>query len=92
MTDTQAALSPPERGDASPRGSFLPELPWPQRLRAARFAAGVSQGDVADGAGVSRQMVWYWEHGRSNPSPGNLAAVIAYFVAIGIDLGAPEVS
>ena len=40
----------------------------PTLMRTIRQALGVTQGDMADRIGVSRQMVNYYEHGEFYPS------------------------
>ncbi len=50
--------------------------PLAQRIRSARIAAGLSQVDLADQAGVSRRTIWNLEHGvQRHPMPHKLAAV-----------------
>lgn len=43
------------------------ELPAPDQRRAIREAAGLSQGEVADAIGVTRQAVGHWEAGTRTP-------------------------
>jgi len=43
-----------------------------ERIRAARTAAGLTQENVAEAMGVSRQAVAKWESGQSAPSTANL--------------------
>jgi transcriptional regulator with XRE-family HTH domain len=48
-------------------------LPPPEIARAIRRAAGVSQQELADAIGVSRQAVSYWEAGLRRPRGARLA-------------------
>ena len=48
------------------------ELKWVgqgARLKLAREAAGLTQAEVAEHVGVNRHVLWYWETGRSWPTP-----------------------
>jgi transcriptional regulator with XRE-family HTH domain len=47
----------------------------PQQIRDARTLARLSQQELADRVGVSRQAVSYWEHGGQVPTDANLAAL-----------------
>ncbi|GAA4554297.1 helix-turn-helix domain-containing protein [Amycolatopsis samaneae] len=47
----------------------------PQRLAAARRAAGLSLAELARLVGVGRSRVWDWENGRQSPSPARLTAL-----------------
>ena len=47
----------------------------PQQIRDARTLARLSQQDLADRVGVSRQAVSYWENGGQVPTDSNLAAL-----------------
>ena len=46
-----------------------------QRLQKARKESGLSQEELADQLGVSRQAVSKWENGISDPSTSNLIAL-----------------
>ena len=52
-------------------------LPPPGERRAIRVAAGVTAARIAAEVGVTRQAVVWWERGRSEPGPENLAAYVA---------------
>lgn len=52
------------------------------RLRRARRAAGMSQQDLADAAGVRQATVSMWESGRRSPHPTKMSALAT---ALGID-------
>ena len=52
-------------------------LPPPAERQAIRVAAGVTASKVAEEVGVTRQAVVWWERGRSEPGPENLAAYVA---------------
>jgi transcriptional regulator with XRE-family HTH domain len=47
------------------------------RIRAARAAKSMTQGDLAQVVGVSRSAVAQWETGRSGQITGNLARIAA---------------
>lgn len=47
----------------------------PQQIRDARTLARLSQQELADRVGVSRQAVSYWENGGQVPTDANLAAL-----------------
>lgn len=47
-----------------------------EELRAARIRAGYSQTALAKLIGVSRQTIWYWEHGKY-PISGPGAYILA---------------
>ncbi len=49
---------------------------WRQKLRAARHAAGVSQREVAERAGVSPESIRAYETGRRRPTRERLAAIL----------------
>lgn len=49
------------------------------RMKAARAAAGQSQGHVAEALGVTRQSVSAWETGASCPSATQLAELSALY-------------
>ncbi len=44
------------------------DLPPPARCKALREAAGLSQQEVAEAVGVTRQAVGHWETGARRPS------------------------
>ena len=46
-----------------------------QRLQKARKESGLSQEELAEQLGVSRQAVSKWENGVSDPSTSNLIAL-----------------
>jgi transcriptional regulator with XRE-family HTH domain len=48
---------------------------FPQRLQAFRTAAGLSQLQLGERAGVSNKMVSHWERGVSEPSLSHLASL-----------------
>lgn len=50
-----------------------------QRLYRLRKERGISQEELADIVGVSRQAVQKWESGASQPNMDNLVAISAYF-------------
>jgi transcriptional regulator with XRE-family HTH domain len=43
------------------------DLPPPERCKELREAAGLSQQDIADAVGVTRQAVGHWETGFRRP-------------------------
>ena len=59
-------------GDSIADEAEAGEAGLPARLRALRETRGLSLEDVAQRVEVSRQTVWYWETGRSAPTPRNL--------------------
>ncbi|WP_160050124.1 MULTISPECIES: helix-turn-helix transcriptional regulator [unclassified Nocardiopsis] len=65
-----------------PRGKGLPLDPT--RLRAARTAAGLSQRQVAEALGTTRQQVIRYEGGQERPEVKRLAALAR---AIGVSVG-----
>lgn len=69
--------NPPAEAEAARGSAARPvdegdEGGLPARLRTLRETRGLSLEDVAQRVKVSRQTVWYWETGRSAPSPQNL--------------------
>ena len=50
-----------------------------QRLYRLRKERGISQEELADIVGVSRQAVQKWESGASQPNMDNLVAISTYF-------------
>ncbi len=52
-------------------------LPAPERRKAIRESAGVSQARVGAEVGVSGQAVAWWEQGRSEPRGEHLPAYVA---------------
>jgi len=52
-----------------------PETPFPERLRAFRLAAGLSQEQLAARAGLSRWSVGSWERNEANPAHAMLLAL-----------------
>ncbi len=46
-----------------------------EKLKAARNGAGLTQEQVAEALGVSRQAVSKWENGTAEPSTSNLLAL-----------------
>jgi len=57
---------------------------FPQRLKAAREAAGLTQAYVAERIGVTRQAVGQWESGESSPNPQTLA-LLADLYGVSVD-------
>lgn len=55
------------------RPATKPAPPFGQRLQALRKERGLSQAELADRLGVSRQMVEYYERRALNPSVGFVA-------------------
>lgn len=53
----------------------IPPLGFADRLKIARDKAGLTQEDVAQTLGVSRQLVSRWENGRSYPDVGQLLEI-----------------
>lgn len=51
----------------------------PERLRAARAAAGLTQEQVGRALGVSAQTIANWEHGRTSPSTADVARLAALY-------------
>ena len=49
------------------------------RIQSLRKARGISQEELADKIGVSRQAVSKWEKGQSDPSTTNLIALAKIF-------------
>ena len=49
------------------------------RLRALRKSKGKTQGDVADGLGVSTAAVSAWERGEAQPSPVHYPRMVAAY-------------
>lgn len=54
------------------------------QCRGARAMLGISQGDLAEAAKVSRQTVVDFERGARTPYPNNLAAIRAALEAAGV--------
>ncbi len=54
-------------------------MDFPNRLYELRRKAGLSQEELADLVGVTRQAVQKWEAGTSRPDMDNLTALAAYF-------------
>ena len=54
------------------------------QCRGARAMLGISQGDLAEAAKVSRQTVVDFERGARTPYPNNLAAIRAALEASGV--------
>lgn len=50
-----------------------------ERLKYARKACGLTQGQVASVLGIDRSAYTYYETGKSNPSIGNLLRLAAIF-------------
>lgn len=48
-------------------------------FKAARQRAGLTLEQVAKHIGVTKPSIWAWEHGRSKPTPQNLAALEKLF-------------
>ena len=57
-------------------GRGMPGADFPKRLKALRERSGLSIEQLAQRANVSRQAVWYWEGGRSTPSPASLQRLV----------------
>ena len=51
--------------------------PWGARIRNARQALGMTQGDLARAVGVSRSAVAQWETDRAGQVRGNLSKIAA---------------
>ena len=52
---------------------------FPERLRALRLEANLTQKDVADTLGISRPAYTYWEKGEKVPTPDKLPALAKLF-------------
>jgi DNA-binding XRE family transcriptional regulator len=61
------------------------ELPPPATRRALRLAAGVTQGEIAEACGVTRQAVCQWERGIATPGR---AALVRYIEVLRLLRGA----
>ncbi|MEU0253274.1 helix-turn-helix transcriptional regulator [Streptomyces sp. NPDC006184] len=48
------------------------DLPAPEERRAIRQAAGLSQGELAEAIGVTRQAISNWESGARTPKGSHL--------------------
>lgn len=53
-------------------------------IRAARIAAGISQGELARRMGTTQGAVSQWEHGITQPSTGRLKT-LAEVLAVTVD-------
>lgn len=53
---------------------FRRELPEPNVCRAIRLASGLTQGELAEAIGVTRQAVTQWESGARSPRGRHLDA------------------
>ncbi|QIY95871.1 helix-turn-helix transcriptional regulator [Streptomyces sp. S1D4-11] len=53
------------------------DLPAPAERRAIRQAAGLSQGELAEAIGVTRQAVSHWEAGTRTPKGALLDRYVA---------------
>lgn len=58
------------------------ELPTPERRRSIREAVGISQQELADIVGVSRQAITTWEAGNRYPRKEQLARYIEALTAL----------
>ncbi|MGW2582640.1 helix-turn-helix transcriptional regulator [Streptomyces virginiae] len=58
------------------------DLPGPEQRRTIREAAGLSQQDLADIVGVSRQAVTAWEAGDRYPRKAQLARYVEALTAL----------
>ena len=77
-------------GDLIPEG----EMTFGDLLKKARFEWDLTQQDVADGTGISRVQIAYYEAGSNEPRV-SIARRIATFCGFSLDLidpGAPPVS
>ncbi len=83
MTDDKAEKARPSKGGARRDTAF--ELAFGQRIRAARIAAGISQGALGKAAGVSFQQVQKYERGKDRMSVGVLQSIAT---ALGVHPGA----
>lgn len=72
----------------TPEAPTLPPGEWSRRIRAAREAAGLTQQQVADGLGITKQSYHQLEAGARNPSADRLVQL----AALGLDpaILAPE--
>ena len=50
-------------------------MTYGERIRREREAKGLTQEELAEAVGVSRQAVSKWENGTSDPSTSNLCAL-----------------
>lgn len=62
----------------------IPEIQVRHRLRIAREHAGLEQDQLADFIGVSRNTVYNYEHGRTNP---RRIVLNAWALATGVPVG-----
>ncbi|MGW0612043.1 helix-turn-helix transcriptional regulator [Streptomyces sp. NPDC002788] len=58
------------------------DLPEPEQRRSIREAAGLSQQDIADIVGVSRQAITAWEAGDRYPRKAQLARYVEALTAL----------
>jgi DNA-binding transcriptional regulator YiaG len=63
------------------------QLPEPARRTAIRLRAGLTQGEMADVLGVSRQAIARWEAGERSPSGENLTAYVTLLERLGAEFG-----
>ena len=56
-----------------------PETPFPQRLRAHRLAAGLTQEELAERSGLSGTSIWQYEQGEAVPRATSLARLAKVF-------------
>lgn len=52
-----------------------PEAPFAERLRACRLAAGLTQEELAERAGLSPTSIWQYEQGEALPRAGTRACL-----------------
>ncbi|MEU9913151.1 helix-turn-helix transcriptional regulator [Streptomyces sp. NPDC051001] len=58
------------------------ELPTPQECRALRISSGLTQGELAEAIGVTRQAVTQWESGARAPRGWHLDAYAEAIAAL----------
>lgn len=58
------------------------DLPEPEQRRSIREAAGLTQQDIADVVGVSRQAITAWEAGDRYPRKAQLARYVEALTAL----------
>lgn len=76
-TDPASAdITSPEPVPAEPASETASPVPFGQRLRAAREAAGLSQKKLADLAEVCPSLPGHWETGRRTPAPDIMQKIV----------------